>query len=87
MNTYDPAHYIVYVAMDGKHRPSVGAQASDFTENRLPQGYANASPKTRLRSWAAVRPSRSDRQSPPEPHAAPIGSGEPIWLRRANGSP
>jgi hypothetical protein len=85
MNTYDPADYILYVSMDGKRQPSVDVPPRDFMEHRLPQGYANGSPRTRLRNCVAVRPSRPHGQSPLQPLAAPIGPGEPIWLPRANG--
>jgi hypothetical protein len=86
MNTYDPADYITYVAMDQQHRPSVGPRPGDAIENHLPEGYANASPMTRLRMRAAVRASQSDGQSPFERLEARIGPGEPMWLRRANGT-
>jgi hypothetical protein len=57
MNTYDPAHYIVYVSMDrtftatGSLAPSIPPAA-----HRLPGGYANQSPRTRLRRAAAAEP-------------------------------
>jgi hypothetical protein len=86
MNTYDPADYITYVAMDQRHRPSVGPEPDDAIENHLPEGYANASPMTRLRIRAAVRASRSDGPPPSERLAARIGPGEPMWSRRADGT-
>ena len=84
MNTYDPADYIVYVSMDRQHRPSVVGRPSDLAANRLPEGYANASPKTRLRR-AAVQPSPSEGQAAPGPLPAPLGSGAPTGLRLATG--
>ena len=49
MNTYDPSDYIVYVRMDrsvpASESPSVRIPAA----HRLPGGYANESPRTRLR--------------------------------------
>ena len=82
MNTYDPADYIVYVSMDRQTGSSVGAAPGRGMEHRLPEGYANASPKTRLRS--SVRTFRSDGRSPLEPLAAPAGWGE-LRARRADG--
>jgi hypothetical protein len=50
VNTYDPSDYICYVTMDRKfgHAPANGLMG-----HRLRSGYANASPRTRLRSRAA----------------------------------
>ncbi len=73
MNTYDPADYIVYVSMDKGHTPSVVGGPSDVMESRLPEGYANASPKTRLRRGAAAQPSWSDRLASPQPVPATLG--------------
>ena len=70
MNTYDPADYIVYVSMDKGHTPSVVGGPSDAMES-LPEGYANASPKTRLRRGAA-QPSRLDRPAPAQPVPATL---------------
>ncbi len=86
MNTYDPADYITYVSMDQQHRPSLGPRPGDAIENHLPEGYANASPMTRLRTRAALRASRSDGQPPFERRAARISPDEPLGLRRANGT-
>jgi hypothetical protein len=52
VNTYDPSDYIHYVHVNRKFGP---AATNDLTRHRLPGGYANASPRTRLRSRAAVR--------------------------------
>jgi hypothetical protein len=87
MNTYDPADYITYVAMDQQHRPSVGGPGpGDVIENHLPEGYANASPMTRLRVRAAVRASQPDGRPPFERLQPRIGPGEPMWSRRADGT-
>lgn len=53
MNIYDPSDYICYVTMDRKVGP---AAANGLMGHRLRSGYANASPRTRLRSRAALRP-------------------------------
>ena len=50
MNIYDPSDYICYVTMDRKVGP---AAANGLMGHRLRSGYANASPRTRLRSHAA----------------------------------
>ena len=50
MNIYDPSDYICYVTMDRKFGP---AAANGRMGHRLRSGYANASPRTRLRSRAA----------------------------------
>jgi hypothetical protein len=50
MNTYDPADYIVYVSMDRTYSPSTASLAAGVVAaHRLPNGYANGSPRTRLR--------------------------------------
>lgn len=65
MNTYDPADSIVYVHMapepDPWSRPVVQSQRC----TTLPTGYANQSPRTRLRtdSRSVETPSRRGRQS------------------------
>ena len=56
-------------------------------ENHLPDGYANASPKTRLRSRAAFRTSESDGQWTLERLAVRVGPSEPVWSRYADGTP
>jgi hypothetical protein len=55
MNTYDPAHYIRYVHLDGPAEPPP-------VVTRLPAGYADESPRTSLR--------RSGRAQFPERRAA-----------------
>jgi hypothetical protein len=58
MNTYDPANYIVYVSMDRSFSAaSVAPAAAVATAHRLPSGYANGSPLTRLRRTAQANPS------------------------------
>jgi hypothetical protein len=52
MNTYDPANYIVYVSMDRTFPASGMPAAAAATAHRLPSGYANGSPLTRLRRTA-----------------------------------
>ncbi|MGY1631792.1 hypothetical protein ACI784_08820 [Geodermatophilus sp. SYSU D01186] len=84
MNTYDPSDYITYVAMDRRHRPSVTAAPSETIENQLPEGYPNASPKTRLRSRAAMR-ARFDGQPLPG-LAAGTGPGRHRVAPRATGT-
>jgi hypothetical protein len=83
MNTYDPADYITYVPMDRQFHPSVSVGPSDAMENHLPEGYANASPKTRLRSRAAIPVSQFDGQ-PLQRLAARIGPGYPMWSPRTS---
>ncbi len=79
MNTYDPAHYIVYVSIGNAPRaagmsapaptPAPAAAAAAMAaamaapEHRLPRGYADASPRTRLRSRAADRSATASRRS------------------------
>ncbi len=73
MNTYDPAHYIVYVSIGNAPRaagmsaptpaPAPAAAAMAAPEHRLPRGYADASPRTRLRSRAADRSATASRRS------------------------
>ena len=53
MNTYDPADYIVYVSMDRTLSPDPLPLPSARPVHRLPSGYANQSPGTRLRSATA----------------------------------
>lgn len=66
MNTYDPADHVRYVTMDRKLGPFA---AAGRTEQRLPSGYANASPATRLRIRTAAR-AGSDLPVGPLPAAA-----------------
>jgi hypothetical protein len=56
MNTYDPADYIVYVSMDRTFAPSGSLSPSVPAAHRLPGGYANQSPRTRLRRAVSVAP-------------------------------
>ena len=49
MNTYDPSDYIVYVRMDRTFPASEIPSARVPAADRLPRGYANESPRTRLR--------------------------------------
>ena len=49
MNTYDPSDYIVYVHMDRTVPAAESPVASIPAAHRLPRGYANGSPRTRLR--------------------------------------
>jgi hypothetical protein len=49
MNTYDPANFIVYVKMDCGVRVSEPPAVRVAVEHPLPSGYANGSPRTRLR--------------------------------------
>jgi hypothetical protein len=49
MNTYDPSDYIVYVRMDRTFPASESPSARVPAADRLPRGYANESPRTRLR--------------------------------------
>jgi hypothetical protein len=49
MNTYDPSDYIVYVRMDCTFPASENHSARVPAAHRLPRGYANESPRTRLR--------------------------------------
>jgi hypothetical protein len=56
MNTYDPADYIVYVHMARQATPRVTPAWSTGTSDRLPSGYANESPRTRLRGCIFVGP-------------------------------
>lgn len=56
MNTYDPAHYIVYVSIGTAPRAAaMPAPALEVAEHRLPRGYADASPRTRLRTRTSDR--------------------------------
>ncbi len=84
MNTYDPADYIVYVSMDRTLTPSVSPLPGICPENRLPSGYANESPRTRLRRGTAVRPSQSSVQPPLEEDADRATRGEAVRLLSAN---
>jgi hypothetical protein len=56
MNTYDPADYIVYVTMDRGRTAGPAADGGVETPHRLPRGYADQSPRTRLRSRVPTRP-------------------------------
>jgi len=58
MNTYDPADYIVYVSMDRENRAAIRPRP-DVVEHKLPPGYADTSPRTRLKVPASVSPSLS----------------------------
>jgi hypothetical protein len=49
MNTYDPSDYILYVHMDRTFPASESPLARVPAAHRLPGGYANESPRTRLR--------------------------------------
>ena len=49
MNTYDPSDYIVYVHMDRTFPASESPLAFIPAAHSLPRGYANESPRTRLR--------------------------------------
>ena len=49
MNTYDPSDYIVYVHTDRAFPASESSSAHDPAAHRLPSGYADESPRTRLR--------------------------------------
>ena len=56
MRTYDPAERIVYVHLSSSaHRPSTAHPAHDEVLDRLPVGYANQSPRTRVRRDAGRR--------------------------------
>ena len=61
MNTYDPADYIVYVSMDRENRAAIRPRP-DVVEHKLPPGYADTSPRTRLKVPASVSPSLSSGQ-------------------------
>jgi hypothetical protein len=50
MNTYDPADNIVYVHMAAQSDPWSQPVIEARRGNTLPAGYANQSPRTRLRS-------------------------------------
>jgi hypothetical protein len=49
MNTYDPSDYIVYIRMDRTCPESQSPLARVPVALRLPRGYANESPRTRVR--------------------------------------
>jgi hypothetical protein len=49
MNTYDPSDYIVYVHTDRTFHAAESSSAHDPAAHRLPRGYADESPRTRLR--------------------------------------
>ena len=57
MNTYDPSDYIAYVHMDRTFHASESSLAHDPAAHRLPSGYANGSPPTRLRRTISAGPS------------------------------
>ena len=84
MNTYDPADYIVYVHIDQKLQSALSHLPSVPAESPLPSGYANASPRTRLRNGTAVRPSRSSRQRPADAVTPRHGRRDAAGIRRAN---
>jgi hypothetical protein len=48
MNTYDPADRIVYRHMNQETDPYAVPVTSTRSTNRLPAGYVNNSPRTRL---------------------------------------
>ncbi|PRY49010.1 hypothetical protein LY71_10792 [Geodermatophilus tzadiensis] len=64
MNTYDPADYVCYVPMDRRLEPFDPTAPGGPTAQRLPRGYANASPATRLRSRTAARAGSDPRRRP-----------------------
>ena len=49
MNTYDPSDYIAYVRMDRTFPASESPLTRIPAAHRLPRGYADESPRTRLR--------------------------------------
>ena len=56
MNTYDPSDYIVYVHMDRTCPASESTVTRVPAAHRLPGGYANESPRTRLRRTGSASP-------------------------------
>jgi hypothetical protein len=60
MNIYDPSDYIRYIHLSGPSQARSAAVDSAPAGIRLPAGYADQSPRTRLqRRPAHVRPNRS----------------------------
>lgn len=55
MNTYDPAGSIVYRHMNRRTDPYAVPVSNTCTTRRLPAGYVNSSPRTRL----AFHPART----------------------------
>ncbi len=53
MNTYDPAYSTVYRHMHAEIDPYAVPVTTTRTINRLPAGYVNGSPRTRLTSLPA----------------------------------
>ena len=49
MRTYDPLDGVVYVRMARDADPYANPVASSTRLSRLPRGYANKSPRTRLK--------------------------------------
>ncbi|MFP5369405.1 MAG: hypothetical protein ACLGI3_01450 [Actinomycetes bacterium] len=49
MRTYDPAERIVYVHLPSPALRPSAARTDDAVPDRLPTGYANQSPRTRVR--------------------------------------
>jgi len=54
MHTYDPAHFVRYVHLDGAADPAPAI-------TRLPAGYADDSPRTSLRRGGPAQPARPAR--------------------------
>jgi hypothetical protein len=98
VNTYDPADYISYVTMDRQLTPGGGAGTPVGSGSRLPRGYANASPRTRLRHRAAERGALDDDSRAPVPTppvtavldggeaAAAASAGAPAVASRSDGT-
>ena len=84
MNTFDPSDCIRYVSMDQPHLLSRVGTPSDVLASALPEGYANASPKTRLRRNAAGPSFQPQGPSPLQPLPASV-AGDSMWLPPANG--
>ena len=53
MNTYDPSDYLVYVHMDQRLPAIENPWGTVPAAHRLPAGYANQAPLTRLRRAAS----------------------------------
>ena len=88
MNTYDPADFILYVHMSRSLTPWARTDAGNLVESRLPSGYANQSPSTRLRSRGPLRASQSVLQFPlaadavvpsSRPSSSPEPAASPGW--------
>ena len=56
MNTYDPSDHIRYVHLSGPASARSAAAADAITCTRLPAGYADQSPRTRLQRRPAHSP-------------------------------